>query len=134
MLSLRRLSIVAVVAIALGPSLRAQPADTRTPLQAQIDRIYKEHAYDAPRFGPARWLPDGSAYAIVERRGGASEIARYDAASGTRVVLAHTDLDIDDYAWSRDGRELLVFTNTKKVWRQKTRGDYYVIEDRKSVV
>jgi dipeptidyl-peptidase-4 len=110
-------------------STRAQQADARTALQAQIDRIFKDHAYDAPRFGPARWLPDGTAYAIVEHgSSGGSEIARYDAASGARSVSAHTSLDVDDYAWSADGQELLIFTNTKKVWRQNTRGDYYVLD------
>jgi dipeptidyl-peptidase-4 len=129
--SLRRFSALAVLAIAfVSTSHAGQQADTTTPLQAQIDRIFKEHAYDAPRFGPARWLPDGNGYAIVERKDGASEIARYDAASGTRSVLARTQLDIDDYAWSQDGSELLVFTNTKKVWRQHTRGNYYVIDVR----
>ena len=122
---------VAAGAIALlaVSSTRAQQAETRTPLQAQIDRIFKDHAFDAPRFGPARWLPDGTAYAIVEHgSSGGSEIARYDAASGARSVSAHTSLDIDDYAWSADGKELLIFTNTKKVWRQNTRGDYYVLD------
>ena len=37
-------------------------------------------------------------------------------------------LDIDDYAWSDDGRRLLIFTNTRKVWRQNTRGDYWVLD------
>jgi len=125
----RRLSVVVVLALVVVSSPRAQPADVQARLQAQIDRIFKDHAYDAPRFGPARWLPDGSAYAIVERpEGGGSEIARYDAASGARSVLAHTTLDIEDYAWSKDGRRLLVFTNTRKVWRENTRGDYYVID------
>jgi dipeptidyl-peptidase-4 len=126
--NLRRLSALPLVALALVASLDAQPGDVPTPLQAQIDRIFKDHEYDAPRFGPARWLPGGTAYAIVERRDGASEIARYDASAGTRLVMARTGLDIDDYAWSEDGRQLLVFTNTKKVWRQNTRGDYYVID------
>jgi dipeptidyl-peptidase-4 len=35
---------------------------------------------------------------------------------------------IDDYAWSKDGRKLLVFTNTEQVWRQNTRGDYWVFD------
>src|SRR3954468_23033912 len=127
--ALRRLSVVVVLALVVVSSPRAQPADVQARLQAQIDRIFKDHAYDAPRFGPARWLPDGSAYAIVGRpEGGGSEIARYDAASGARSVLAHTTLDIEDYAWSKDGRRLLVFTNTRKVWRENTRGDYYVID------
>ena len=124
----RRLSAVAVLAAVLVSSLQAQQRDVGAALHAQIDLIFKSHAYDAPRFGPARWLPDGKAYAIVERGEGGAEIARYDAATGTRSVLARTSLDVDDYDWSPDGRQLLVFTNTKKVWRQNTRGDYYVLD------
>src|SRR4029450_7013631 len=68
---------------------------------------------------------------------GASEIARYDAATGTRTVLVPASrlvapggapFDIDEYAWSNDGRKLLIFTNTKKVWRVNTRGDYWVLD------
>jgi len=118
-------------------------ADRARALHDQIDRIFKAREYDAPRFGPARWLPDGTAYAIVERpAGGAegSEIVRYDAVTGARTVLvpasklippgakAPTSLDIADYAWSADGRRLLIFTNTKRVWRQNTRGDYWVLD------
>jgi dipeptidyl-peptidase-4 len=140
----RRLSAIAVLAVALITSPAAQPldrlgvvpgnvegqqSDTQAALRAQIDRIYKDNAYAAPRFGPARWQPDGKAYAIVERpETGRTEIAGYDAATGTRSVLARTSLDVSDYAWSSDGRQLLVFTNTRKVWRQHTRGDYYVLD------
>ncbi|MBL8140947.1 MAG: S9 family peptidase, partial [Acidobacteria bacterium] len=105
---------------------------------AQIDRIFTANEYAPPRFGPARWLPDGSAYAIVERAGPATDIARYDVITGARTVLvagtrltppgAATPLDIADYAWSDDGRRLLIFTNTRKVWRDHTRGDYWVLD------
>ena len=133
---LRRTYATAILAIASLTIAAARQADTRTALRAQIDRIFTEHAYDPPRFGPARWLPDGGAYAIVERTGGpstglragGSEIARYDAASGARSVLARTTLEVDDYAWSADGKRLLLFTNTKKVWRRNTRGDYWVLD------
>src|SRR6187399_115126 len=123
-----RLSAIAVIAVALASSPRAQQPDVAAALRAQVDRIYAQNAYAAPRFGPARWLPDGTAYAIVERTGGGAEIARYDAATGARSVLASTRLDVDDYSWSPDGRRLLIFTNTKKVWRQNTRGDYWVLD------
>src|SRR5689334_8453290 len=124
----RHLHTVAFAFVALATSLSAQQADVAATLRAQIDRIYTENAYAAPRFGPARWLPDGTAYAIVERRDAGADIARYDAATGARSVLATTKLDVDDYAWSADGRRLLIFTNTRKVWRQNTRGDYYVLD------
>lgn len=124
----RRPAAVALLGFALASPLHAQQADVAATLRAQIDRIYTENAYAAPRFGPARWLPDGAAYAIVERGVAGGEIARYDAATGARSVLATTKLDLDDYSWSSDGRRLLIFTNTKKVWRQNTRGDYWVLE------
>ncbi len=59
-----------VLAALLMAALQAQPADPAPTLHAQIDRIFKEKAYAAPQFGPARWLPDGSAYAIVEKPAG----------------------------------------------------------------
>ena len=37
-------------------------------------------------------------------------------------------LSVDDYAWSPDNRLLLIFTNSKKVWRLNTRGDYWVLD------
>jgi dipeptidyl-peptidase-4 len=37
-------------------------------------------------------------------------------------------LDIEDYAWSPDGKRLLISTNARRVWRQNTRGDYWVLD------
>ncbi len=37
-------------------------------------------------------------------------------------------MKIDDYVWSGDNKQLLIFTNTKKVWRLNTRGDYWVLD------
>ena len=100
----------------------------------------RTNEYALPRFGPARWLGDGTAYTTVERGAGAaggSDIVRYDAASGARSVLisaaqltpsgTQRALTIADYVWSDDGSKLLIFTNTQKVWRQNTRGDYWVL-------
>jgi dipeptidyl-peptidase 4 len=136
-----RIASAALVAVVVSVAAAAQQADRARALTDRIDRIFKELAYAAPRFGPARWLPDGTAYAIVETPAGrseGSEIVRYDAATGARSVLvpssrlspvdAKKPLDVDDYAWSADGRKLLIFTNTRKVWRQNTRGDYWVLD------
>jgi dipeptidyl-peptidase-4 len=129
---------MSAVVVSMIP-LDAQQGERSAALVAQIDRIFKTREFDPPRFGPARWLPDGTAYAIVERaEGGGTEIVAYDAASGARSVLvppakltpagAKSALDIDDYEWSADGKRLLIFTNTKKVWRRNTRGDYWVLD------
>jgi dipeptidyl-peptidase-4 len=136
---LRALTVAAIVFA--GTVGYAQQTDRARVLDEQIDRIFKALACEAPRFGPARWLPGGTAYTILERSAGGtegSEVVRYDAVTGARTVLvaaarlmppgAQGRLDIDDYAWSADGRRLLIFTNTKRVWRQNTRGDYWVLE------
>ena len=85
--------ILAIDRCSLSLAAVAAPSRTTAPhrasaLDAQIDRIFKDRAYEAPRFGPARWLPDGTAYAVVERAaGGGSEIDTYDAVTGARTVL-----------------------------------------------
>ena len=130
---------LAALGVAAATLVGAAQALDQAGLDAQIGRIFEDHAYDPPRFGPARWLPDGSAYAIVERNAnGGSDIVRYDAATGERRVLVDgarlvppgqkSGLVIDDYEWSADSTRLLIFTNTAKVWRLNTRGDYWVLE------
>jgi dipeptidyl-peptidase-4 len=116
----------------------AKPGDKRI---LTLDRIFSSNDFRSETFGPARWLDDGSAYTTLEpspTNKESRDIVRYEAATGTRSVLiaaaslmpkgASTPLEIDDYAWSNDGRKLLVFTNSKQVWRQNTRGDYWVFE------
>lgn len=139
-----------VLALALGLSAflsaRSLPAQTygSTPsdeLQALLKRIFASKEFTPKRFGPARWIEGGRAYTTVEGSGepdAGKSIVRCDAETGERRVLVPAarlvpggekkPLSIDDYAWSKDGKRLLVFTNTKKVWRQNTRGDYWILD------
>lgn len=94
--------------------------------------------FAAQRFGPARWL-DGGHYATLEPKagGGPLELVRYDALSGAREVVVSAamlwvqalgrPIAIEDYQVSPDGRSLLVFTQSERVWRQNTRGEFYVL-------
>ena len=144
----RRILHTAIAVLAIAAAAHAQQIDPARALRAQLDRVFTDHAYDPPELGPAVWLPDGTAYTVLEKAAGrpdGSEIVRYDAASGARTVLvaasrlmapgaappaakAPAPFDIDEYAWSNDGRKLLIFTNTKKVWRVNTRGDYWILD------
>jgi dipeptidyl-peptidase 4 len=132
--------IVLVVALA-GAAAAAQQPDRVRALDEQIGRIFQTTEYEVPRFGPARWLPGGAAYSTVESGTdgtGRRDIVRYDAATGARTILvagsrllppgSDATPDIDDYSWSPDGARLLVFRNTRKVWRRNTRGDYWVLD------
>lgn len=134
---LSRLSLVAAVAVALVlvPPVVA-PATAQHALT--LDSIFVDGAFDAARFGPARWL-DGDTYATVEPSRTialANDLIRYDAATGTRepIVTARelipefrdTPLLIEDYSFSPDGTLLLIFTNSERVWRTNSRGDFWL--------
>ena len=127
--------------VVAGPGVLARQDEVATRLTQQIDRIMATRTYAVPRFGPARWVPGRAAYTTVEPAASPDtgmDIVRYDATTGAREVLvparlltpagATKGLAIDDYSWSPDGRRLLIFTNTRKVWRDNTRGDYWVVD------
>ena len=105
-----------------------------------LERIYKENEFELNQFGPAVWLEDGSGYTTLEESGKfpmAKDIIKYNPKSTKRSILvnasqlilkgAQNPLLISDYQWSADGKKLLVFTNTERVWRYETRGDYWVL-------
>jgi len=105
-----------------------------------LERIFKENEFKLNQFGPAVWLEDGSGYTTLEESVKfpmAKDIIKYNPKSGKRSILvnasqlipkrAQNPLLISDYQWSADGKKLLVFTNTERVWRYETRGDYWVL-------
>ena len=106
-----------------------------------LRRIYGSPEFRPEPFGPARWLARGAAYTTLERSReteGGQDLVRYDVATGDRTVLVAAArlkpagdtmaLTVEAYSWSKDEGQLLVFTNSKPVWRQNTRGDYWVLD------
>ena len=129
--------------------LAVQPLQAQVPeaVSARLKLIFDSTYFDSERFGPARWIEEGAAYTTLERsadgvRG--RDIVRYDTKTGTRTVLVSgrslipsggsMPLQVADYAWSADASKLLIFTNTQKVWRQNTRGDYWVLDRKTSAL
>src|SRR5262245_9981088 len=144
--TLRRAAL-RVLFIAVAVSVLAAPVaaqDSRDESAKLLQRMYTPGEFSVKSFGPARWIENGGAYTTVEAARGQSEvleIVRYGTSSSERRVLisaaqltpagAKQALIIDDYQWSADANRLLIFTNTKPVWRDNTRGDYWVL-DRKA--
>ena len=120
-----------------------------------LEAIFDEEAYEAERPGQIKWLEDGTGYTMLENVEGYDEdnpdldeegeelapekdIVLSDPATGDRSVLvsaaalvpeeAERSLTIDDYAWSDDRAKLLIYTNSQRVWRAKSRGDYWVLD------
>ncbi len=105
-----------------------------------IDRIYGDDEFKAESFG-ARWLEDGSAFTTLEKSDEHKDhrdIVRHDPATGEKEIMVSaaelippgesSPLKIEDYAWSKSQTKLLIYTNSKRVWRQNSRGDYWVLD------
>ena len=129
------LIIISVLILATF-SIRAQNEQ----IKLTLEDIYKNHKFGQQGYGSVRWMKDNNGYSTLEmnREKGAPEIVRYDAKTGERSVLISSDklipegkikpLAIADYIWSPDNSKLLIFTNTQRVWRYNTRGDYWVLD------
>jgi dipeptidyl-peptidase-4 len=90
--------------------------------------------------GPgARWVDGGRSYERVERNpGGGSEIVGYDTATGRREVVMTIEqltppqlgrpLQFSEYAWSADGKRLMVAVDPRRVMIRKTAYDYWVLD------
>ena len=79
-------SALAVLTLPPTPASPQVPPET----EARLRSIFEARDFDARSF-QATWLPDGSGYTTLEAPSSGApqrQLIRYDAASGTRTVLA----------------------------------------------
>lgn len=79
-----------------------------------------------------QWAPDGNAYYMAEE----GSIVKYTLPQNTRTVLVEADKlkpalngqqnGIRKFIFSADAQQVLVYTNTRRVWRLDTKGDYWI--------
>jgi dipeptidyl-peptidase 4 len=135
--------LLPTLALLLAACLAAIPLQAQISLESDqlLHRMYASPDFEVKYFGPARWLDDGAFYTTVEASAAvkdARDIVRYQTATGKREVLVSAaklipsgskdPLEFENYAWSTDQSRLLLFTNSAQVWRQRTRGDYWVLD------
>ncbi|MGC8643544.1 MAG: DPP IV N-terminal domain-containing protein, partial [Isosphaeraceae bacterium] len=123
----------------LSPPGSAQ-ATPESPARLSVARIFSSGDFHGEHLGPIHWLPDGSAYLELESAQGekGQQIVRHDPAGKKREIVVRAEqliprsavqpLGIDDFSIGGDGREILLFTNTRRVWRLNSRGDYWVFD------
>lgn len=123
--------------------LAAQFAAQQQPTNVESGLLTVESAftYGAQSLNAVKWQEDGAGYLVLEpsaSKRNAPDIVRYDAASGDRTILisaenlvppgASAALAIESFEASPDNQKILIFTNTARVWRSNTRGDYWVVD------
>lgn len=107
--------------------------------QITLDRIFSgEFRQEYNR--SIQWIEDGDAYVTIERnetiKGGADELIRYQSSTlepsvyvpASALKTPDGSLSIESFSLSPDGSKVLIFTNSSRVWRSNTKGDYWVYD------
>jgi len=87
--------------------------------------------------GDIRWSADGNSYYRIEK----NELIQYTLPDNKPAVILSKQqltpagdtgpLQFNYYSFSSDQQKVLLFTNTKRVWRLNSKGDYWML-DRKT--
>ena len=122
-----------------APFYGQQPAPQTDQSLLTVDSVLT--GFRIKSLGPVRWQQNGSGYLALEpsaAKPGVVEIVRYDANTGERSIMvsaerltppgASAPLTVEEFDLSIDEQKLLIFTNSARVWRSNTRGDYWVID------
>lgn len=145
----KQFNITITIAIALSISACQTPANHKATAQQSLkssqlslESIYKDKTFKSEKVGQIRWLSDGSGYLRVEQnlqaKGHGKSIVQYNPTTLEATILVSAEqltpdgqdkaLSIDDYRFSDDRSKLLIYTNSKKVWRSNSRGDYWLFD------
>ena len=106
-----------------------------------LDRIFDSSDFNEEGFGAIVWKKRGAGYFSLESPQGGGpgrDLVWHEPVNGRKEVLvpAHafippggsSPLSVEHFVFSEDESKLLIFSNSKKVWRRNTRGDYWVLD------
>ncbi len=103
-----------------------------------IDRIYASQEFSQQWAQPFQWIDGGNAYVKVEWEKGAQSVAKYITKSKEKTVIIPSEalipegkekpIRIEDISFSNNLSKVLIFTNSARVWRTNTKGDYWVFD------
>lgn len=122
-----------VGAVAAAAIAQPKPADALL----TVDRIYSGNEFNSQSVS-ATWLAGHGGYLATESTKAGNSIVSTDPATGAKTTLVAAEdlvpepgkapLAIEDYAFTKKLDRVLIYTNSKRVWRQNTRGDYWVLD------
>lgn len=106
-----------------------------------LDRIYASSEFRQESSPRIRWINDGNSYVISEPSlsvEGGRDMRRVESNSQLTSVWINASelipegqvepLHIADFTFSDDESKMLIFTNTSRVWRRNTKGDYWIFD------
>ena len=133
----RKINVIVILSlfITIFHSFAQTTADARL---LTFDRVFSgEFKEDFER--DIQWDRTGEGYITIEKSNsikGADELVHYTSASQERtlfvaaekIMVKGSTLSIESFTLSPDGTKVLLFTNSSRVWRSNTKGDYWVYD------
>lgn len=133
------LCLVCSVFLLGRPALAADPV--ADPSQLTLARIFTDDEFKLAKSEATRWSKKGACFFTLKapaKGKNGKDLVRFDIASNEETIVASAQaltpeggkkpLSVDNFELSPDETQLLIFTNSKKVWRKNTRGDYWVMD------
>ncbi|CAN5587004.1 S9 family peptidase [soil metagenome] len=115
------------------------PATAQRDTGISLEMLFASPIFSPQPFQGGRWADEGPVLTFVERVGGATHLTRLNLETDERTRLIDGGnlrkpdhdralLQIEEYAWSADGRRVLLYTDSEQLWRDNTLGYYYVYD------
>ncbi len=103
-----------------------------------VDRIFNSKEFELESAPATRWRKNGAVSISLESGDKGQKFVSHDLNSGLQETIVPEQwlvpagdskaLNVEDYEFSDNGSKLLIYTNSKKVWRVNSRGDYWVLD------
>src|SRR5262245_52735662 len=130
-----RTRIALVLAGLVAADLRAWESPPAERANLTLDRIFAAKDFEEETPGLVFWSKRAPAYYTLAESKNAAEVdlVRHDPVNRTAkaIVLSNEfiplgatkPLKVESFQFSADESKLLIFTNSQRVWRHRTRGD-----------
>lgn len=140
---LRRLAVRIAVAVmvSLLASLPMSAEDRAAdPSLLTVERLFVKKEFDTETLPEQRWSKRAAVAFTLDKpaEGEGKDLVRNDLATGAKEILvpasafvpkgSNAPLKVEGFEFSPDESRLLIYTNSQRVWRQNTRGDYWVLD------
>lgn len=109
--------------------------------QLTLASIFTDKEFEEEKMPSLTWSKKSASYFTLEKPAedkDGKNLVRHDAQSGEKTIIATAQaltpqnekkpLSVDSFEFSEDESKVLLFANTKKVWRKNTRGDYWLLD------
>jgi dipeptidyl-peptidase-4 len=134
--------VVIVGLLALPAAASAQAGKDAAPGRSDPALLSLQRIFSSGELNPAlppavRWQKHGPGYVTLDSTKAGQQLVAHDPATGKSEILVRAPwllpagqarpLKVEGYEFSADGGRLLIYTNSKRVWRVNSRGDYWLL-------